>query len=268
MKNVQFAAIVAVIGIMAVFAACDNGGNSSPEKKPLTGSVVIDGVAKQGETVTANVTGSNGTADKFTYQWTKTPEGQTAINITGADGKTYTITSDEVGFDLGVIVSNEDTLGTISAPLKKVAGPDPVPEIQAPETKNLTFGTGCKVTIQSDDKFLKADWDALCDKVVAAIMRGYDKTGINTALNKSVFANTFRNDISIVLSSSATHNCEVKDGDYTTIYLKTGVLDTVDVQPAVWALGDEEPFVAKAKIVPANGNNAVLANGGVWCQIL
>jgi len=62
-KTIGFA-LIAAIGIMAVFTACNNGATPPPPEKPpvkeaLTGTVAIDGVVKQGETVTANVEGSN-----------------------------------------------------------------------------------------------------------------------------------------------------------------------------------------------------------------
>jgi hypothetical protein len=105
--------------------------------------------------------------------------------------------------------------------------------------KALSFGG--KITIKSDDKFTNAEWTAACDKVVAAIMRGYNKNMGSDPLNLSnkgkfeaVFA-TEKN-VAIVLSSSAAYNCEVKSGDYTTIYLKTSAIDTVDIQPAMVVL--------------------------------
>jgi hypothetical protein len=133
--------------------------------------------------------------------------------------------------------------------------PPPPPQEQPTErttgtTKDLSFGTNCKVTIKgvAGEKYLNAEWTALCDKVVAAIMRGYDKFkdvgGLDDSDNKLDFATEFRSakEFKIILSSSAAHNCEVKDGDYKTIYLKTSVLDTVDIQPAVEALANSRAY--------------------------
>jgi hypothetical protein len=112
--------------------------------------------------------------------------------------------------------------------------------VQPATEKALSFGTNCKVTIKSDDKFTNAEWTAACDKVVAAIMRGYNKYastgGLTDIGNKGIFENIFANNISVVLSSSAAYNCEVKSGNYTTIYLKTSAIDTVDLEPAVLVL--------------------------------
>jgi hypothetical protein len=105
--------------------------------------------------------------------------------------------------------------------------------------KALSFGTNCKVTIKSDDKFTNAEWDALCNKVVAKIESEYVRG--NDAISKLKFDGMFapaRNAV-IVLSSSAAYKCEVKSGNYTTIYLKTSAVDTVDLQPAVVVIDND-----------------------------
>jgi hypothetical protein len=112
-----------------------------------------------------------------------------------------------------------------------------------PDTpRTLSFGTTenpCSVTIKSDDQFTTAEWKTLCDKVVAAIMRGYNSDYMDF-LNKPIFENMFGNNgISVVLLKSATYDCEVKDGNYTTIYLKTSTINMIDLQPAVWVLADD-----------------------------
>jgi hypothetical protein len=109
---------------------------------------------------------------------------------------------------------------------------DDTAAVQPATEKALSFGG--KVTIQSADKFTDAEWNTLCDKVVTAIegTRGYNKSE-NTNLNKAAFENVFAGSITVVLSSSATYSCEVKSGNYTTIYLKTSAVDTVDIKLAV-----------------------------------
>jgi hypothetical protein len=93
------------------------------------------------------------------------------------------------------------------------------PQVQTDTLRTLSFGTPtCSVTIKSDDKFTNAEWTTLCDKAVAAIERGYGtapgaaKTLIETYFNS--------NTLSIVLSKSATLDCEVKSSVPNTMYLK------------------------------------------------
>jgi len=113
--------------------------------------------------------------------------------------------------------------------------------------RTLTFGTDCKVTIKSNDQFTAAEWTALCDKVVAAIERGYNKSDVDVATNKAVFEMAFdpSTNVQITLLKSATYDCEVKKPSNTVaypIYLKTSAIDTIDLQPAVWAWVDGEEY--------------------------
>jgi len=102
----------AVIGIIILLSAsCQTEDESKPT---LTGTVNINGTMEVGETLTAEITGSNGTAGKFTYKWTRTPNGGQAIEITSANSATYMIAEADLEHTLGAIIENEDTQGTIS----------------------------------------------------------------------------------------------------------------------------------------------------------
>jgi len=87
--------------------------------------------------------------------------------------------------------------------------------------RTLTFGTAenpCTVTIKSDDQFTAAEWKTLCDKVVAAIERGYNKKFEMDFINKPLFEGIFKNrDMFIVLLKSATYDIEIKTAGDTTI---------------------------------------------------
>ena len=107
-----------------IIAACKNEPvDDKPKTKPtLTGSVNISGTMEVGETLTANITDSNGTAGKFTYKWTRTPNGGEALEITGANGATYVIAESDLEHTLGAIIENEDTQGKISGMSASKAG--------------------------------------------------------------------------------------------------------------------------------------------------
>ena len=106
-----FAAILVFLG--ACKQPTDNTEEKEPVKSELTGTVSIDGVMKVGETLTANIQNSNGTAGRFTYQWTRTANGAT-LNINEANGSTYVIAGEDVNRAIGMIVGNHDMNGTIS----------------------------------------------------------------------------------------------------------------------------------------------------------
>ena len=93
-------------------------------------------------------------------------------------------------------------------------------EVKPPDTpRALSFGTpACTVTITSNDKFTADEWNTLCDKVVAAIGRGY---GASTGAAKTNIANYFTNNtVSVALIKSATYDCEVKSEAPRTMYFK------------------------------------------------
>jgi hypothetical protein len=142
-------------------------------------------------------------------------------------------------------------------------GDEEEPTVRSSGTERpLTFGTDCKVTIKSDDKFTDDDWNKTCDKVVSAIESEYVRG--NNFGNKLAFEGVFAgaNNTAIVLSNSAAYKCEVKSGDKTTIYIKTSAIDTVDLQAAAMALSGDNGGVnqqAKAKVL-GNGNNPIFAN--------
>ena len=106
-------------------------------------------------------------------------------------------------------------------------------------TNGLDF-TG-KVTIKTSDLYTVADWDAVVQKVIAALNRGYDNgAGGNDVIFDDVFNNGERRgfEIEVIVLKSASHNVEVKRGEYGKLYLKEASLDTVNVKDAVWVMSD------------------------------
>jgi hypothetical protein len=122
-----------------------------------------------------------------------------------------------------------------------------IPPIKSPPQR-LTFGTAenpYSVTVTSEETFTTAEWNTLVDKVVAAIMRGYNKNvggELDNILNKDNFQTIFTPSygVKIILSSSMEHNCEVKSTDYKTMYLKTNAIDTIDIEPAITAMINQD----------------------------
>ena len=105
---------------------------------------------------------------------------------------------------------------------KQDASPTPTPQEQAkvqPDTpRTLAFGTDCKVTITSTDIFTDAEWTTLCDKVVAAIERGYKSFNIMAQQAWATYLANYT--VSAVLLKSATYDAEVKSTVPKTMYFK------------------------------------------------
>ena len=107
------------------------------EAKPnteATGAPTITGVARVGETLTADTSGIDDddglTNVAFSYQWTRN-DGGADSNIQDATGSTYTLTGDDEGKTIKVKVSFTDTEGNA-----ETLTSDPTGEVEAkPNTK-------------------------------------------------------------------------------------------------------------------------------------
>ena len=111
------------------------------EAKPntrATGAPIIDGIARVGETLTADTSGIDDedelTNVAFSYQWTRNDGSGDAV-ITGATGSTYTLVADDEGKTIKVTVSFTDDRGN-----PETLTSNPTGEV-APESGPLTTFT-------------------------------------------------------------------------------------------------------------------------------
>jgi hypothetical protein len=101
--------------ITVVVSYSGNAGNvtsaatAAVGKQLLTGSILITGVAKKGNVLTANISGGNGTGTAA-YQWMRGTN-----DITGANDATYTLVADDVGHAIKVRASYADKDGSITS---------------------------------------------------------------------------------------------------------------------------------------------------------
>ena len=116
---------------------------------PATGEPTISGDPKVRQTLSADVTGiSDGdglTAVTYAYQWTTDD-----MDIDGATGSSYKLTSSEMGAAIKVVVSFKDDAGndevlTSAATLAVADGPPDIPTITSVQRKHIGM--------------LKVDWD-------------------------------------------------------------------------------------------------------------
>jgi hypothetical protein len=129
---------------------------------------------------------------------------------------------------LGLIAMAIIALAIIALPLAgcKEDEPDPPPPQEYPQKqpdtpRTLSFGLEypCTVTIKSDDQFTAAEWKTLCDKVVAAIERGYNSAP-NQGAKTSIGSHFAKYTVSAVLLKSATYDVELKSTVPNTMYFK------------------------------------------------
>jgi len=87
-------------------AKIDGASTSAPVNNPATGSVVINGTATQGQTLTTSHTlGDLDGIGAITYQWKRN-----SSPISGATGTSYTLVQADVGFTITVTASFTDAL--------------------------------------------------------------------------------------------------------------------------------------------------------------
>ena len=107
-----------VLGTLKVsfsVAYADPAEEQPPAQNTLaTGAPTIDGIARVGQTLTADTSGIHDADEMtnvvFSYQWLRS-DGGSDTNITGATGSTYTLVSDDEGKTLKVTVSFTDAEG-------------------------------------------------------------------------------------------------------------------------------------------------------------
>jgi hypothetical protein len=132
-KNV-LATGLAVIAL-AVLTGCPNAAGTTSAVQPegtkvaLQGTVAINGTAKVGETLSANISGLTNESGTGSYQWKA--NGQ---NISGATGSTYTLTSAENGKTITLVVSFSGNTGNITSSATAAVQPED-------ETKQTLLGT-------------------------------------------------------------------------------------------------------------------------------
>jgi hypothetical protein len=116
--------------------------------------------------------------------------------------------------------------------------PADTPKVQPATPRTFTLDTtSCKVTITSNDLFTTAEWNTLCDKVVAAIEVSYI-TGSQGSF-RTIFSST--KNTKVVLGNNFTYNWEVKAGEFDTAYIKTASISTANFNSIVTSMGGEIP---------------------------
>ena len=99
-----------------------------------------------------------------------------------------------------------------------------------------------KVTIKSSDPYTDAQWNDIVENVITAFNAAYTNA---LGPSKGQFATVFANDAGaqIVLVNNLANNWEVRDGEFKTLYLKTGSIATAGYGDAVSYMNADTPQV-------------------------
>ncbi|MBO4570179.1 MAG: hypothetical protein J5689_03085, partial [Clostridia bacterium] len=136
----------------------------------LTGSVTINGAFKYGQTLTASVSATNNTGT-LSYKWQRND-----VDIAGATANTYTITADDIGTILKVVVTSDHQTGNINAATTAVlkadggASPTGITKTDCTASEN---GTISGVTTAMEYKLSTAtDWTPCTDSTIENLEAG------------------------------------------------------------------------------------------------
>ena len=118
------------------------------------------------------------------------------------------------------------------------------PTIPQPKTITQTNGLAFDgtVTIKTSDQYTVADWDSVVANVITAFNSAYEAA---PGAGKNRFRNVFGNDADaeIVLENDLANNWEVRDGEFKTLYLKTGSIAMANYSTAITRMSTETPEV-------------------------
>ena len=110
----------------------ENAGNAPIENTAATGKAAISGTLAVGEILTADtsdIEDVNGlTNADFAFQWSRY-DGTVSTDIAGATGSSYTVTDDDIGYEIEVTVSFTDDAGfeeTVTSDTVYVQPPQPL----------------------------------------------------------------------------------------------------------------------------------------------
>ena len=114
-----------------------------------------------------------------------------------------------------------------------------------PQPKTITQANGLafdgKVTISSPDEHLPSAWNGLCNDVVTALNSAYT-SGSNA--HKSRCDTVFGGNVAkIVLVNNLANNWEVRNGEFSTLYLKTASIYTANYNNAIQDMAGGTPAV-------------------------
>ena len=109
--------VIRAIGLLAVVAATLTATAGAQTAAPVTKSApTISGSPIVGKTLTATTGLWSNSPTSFSYQWQQCDQkGNNCTNIKGATSKTYTLTKDEIGNTLLVLVTAKNSSGSSTA---------------------------------------------------------------------------------------------------------------------------------------------------------
>ncbi len=221
----------------------------------LTGTVAINGNLKFGATLTASLTNTNNTGT-LSYQWRRN-----GSEIAEATNNTYTLTQDDIGYTISVVVSSSEQTGSLTATateiVAKADGPVAPTGITATActTDENNNGTLVGITVEMEYKLSSSeDWTNGTGATITNLANGtYNVRYKETAThNAGASANVVVNAYNAPLQYGIT----VVDGSANVLSAEAGTTITItaDDAPSGYVF---DKWTSAAGVVFTDENNAI-----------
>ncbi len=118
------------------------------EKGILAGTVSLAGIAKYGENltvITKEIT--NEKPGTYSYQWYRIDEDEKVTEIANATGESYTLTTEDIGKKIKVVVTSAYCEGSLEIATDTIAKGDAIVKTAPIAAKNLTYDQGKNITL-------------------------------------------------------------------------------------------------------------------------
>ena len=197
----------------------------------LTGTVAINGNLKYGETLTAVLSGDNNTGT-LSYEWRRNGE-----TISGATNSTYTLTQDDIGYTMSVVVRSSvesgSLVGTAASTIDKADGPNAPTGITSTgcTTNANNDGTLVGITAEMEYKLSSSeDWTAGTGATITNLANGtynvrYKATAThNAGASANVVVNAY--------NAPILYGITVVDGSANVLSTEAGTTITITADEA------------------------------------
>ena len=197
----------------------------------LTGTVAINGNLKFGETLTAVLSGDNNTGI-LSYEWRRNGE-----TISGATAQTYTLTQDDIGYTMSVVVRSSEQsgslVGTAASTIDKADGPNAPTGITATActTNANNNGTLVGITAEMEYKLSSSeDWTNGTGATITNLANGtYNVRYKETATHK---AGASANVVVNAYNAPVQYGITVVDGGANVLSAEAGTAITITADEA------------------------------------
>ena len=151
-----------------------------------TSAPTVTGTAQAGQVLTASVGTWSGSPTSFAYQWRRCkPDGTQCVAIVGATASTYTLTPDDIGAAVSLLVTATGSGGSTSAPAALTAQIVPAP-VPAAVVGSLVAQPGAAGAVSTADGSATVTWQPGAVPVGSTLALAPARKGLSVTVTPTV----------------------------------------------------------------------------------